>query len=230
MDRGTAKRRAVAAVRAVAATRLAEVEERKRSYHELARPDFVWHFLLQSFATMGRASGIHGLIGTPANYSRVTYSALAQLPVEERVTVVHEVCRAAKIRMPGMKARFILQCFEFVTRLGGPEATKAKLLAETGRDAKIRFLQTFPGIGPKYARNIMMDVYHEEFRDSIAIDVRIKAISELLGQTFGSYDEHEKFYLAVAADAGLNGWELDRLLFGFRPEIEAQIRQQAAEA
>lgn len=28
------------------------------------RPDFVWHFLLQSFATMGNSRGWQGLIGT----------------------------------------------------------------------------------------------------------------------------------------------------------------------
>ena len=44
-----------------------------------------------------------------------------------------------------------------------------------------------PGIGDKYARNIMMDVYHEDFRDSIAVDARIKAVSERLGLSFASY-------------------------------------------
>jgi endonuclease III len=69
------------------------------------------------------------------------------------------------------------------------------LLTQPGREAKIRFLQTFPGIGPKYARNIMMDVYHEDFRNSIALDVRIKAISDSLGLSFSSYADHESFYL-----------------------------------
>ena len=55
-----------------------------------------------------------------------------------------------------------------------------------------------------------MDVYHEDFRDSIALDLRIKAISEALGLSFSSYTEHERFYLDVAREAGLNGWELDR--------------------
>jgi hypothetical protein len=65
----------------------------------------------------------------------------------------------------------------------------------------------------------MMDVYHEDFRDSIALDVRIKAISEALGLSFASYDEHERSYLDVAWEAGINRWELDRLLFNFRPEV-----------
>ena len=68
-----------------------------------------------------------------------------------------------------------------------------------------------------------MDVYHEDFRDSIALDIRIKAISEALGLSFPSYTEHEQFYLDVAWEAGLNGWELDRLLFNFRPEVEVRL-------
>ena len=49
--------------------------------------------------------------------------------------------------------------------MGGPERAKELLLAQPDRDAKIKFLKAFPGIGPKYARNIMMDVYHRQFRD-----------------------------------------------------------------
>jgi hypothetical protein len=223
MDKTAAKDRLVTIVRALAAEKRAELERHKEGYSGLARPDFIWHYLLQSFSTMGRASGWHGLIGNPDNYGRVTYAALAALTPEARAAQVRQVCRAAGIRMPERKADFILRCFEYVTRLGGPEAVKAQLLAQVGREAKILFLQTFPGIGPKYARNMMMDVYHEDFRDSIALDVRIQAISEALGLSFASYGEHESFYLGVAHEAGLNGWELDRLLFHFRNEVESRL-------
>ncbi|HEY3853400.1 MAG TPA: hypothetical protein VGO67_03290 [Verrucomicrobiae bacterium] len=80
-------------------------------------------------------------------------------------------------------------------------------------------MKSFSGIGDKYARNIMMDVYHPEFRDSIAVDARIKALSNALGVSFDSYADHERFYLSVAHDAGLNGWELDRLIFHFQDEF-----------
>ena len=69
----------------------------------------------------------------------------------------------------------------------------------------------------------MMDVYHEDFRNSIAIDVRIASISAALGLAFRNYAEHEKFYLEVAKDAGINGWELDRLLFNFKDEFMAKL-------
>ena len=223
MDNTAARDRLVTVVRSLAAERRNELERLKQDCTGLARSDFIWHYLLQSFATMGRASGWHGLIGNQDNYGRVTYDALTALSPEAREAQVRAVCRVAAIRMPDKKADYILACFEKVKCLGGPEAAKAELLAQPGRDAKIRFLESFPGIGPKYARNIMMDVYHEDFRDSIALDVRIKAISDNLGLSFGSYAEHESFYLDVARQAGLNGWELDRLLFNFRPEVESRL-------
>jgi endonuclease III len=127
--------------------------------------------------------------------------------------------------MPDIKAEYILACFEYVGSMGGPESAKELLLAQPGRDAKIKFLRTFRGIGPKYARNIMMDVYHEEFRDNIALDVRIKSISKAIGLSFSESDylEHEAFYLEVAHSAGLNGWELDRLLFNFGDEVKERL-------
>lgn len=200
-----------------------KLEQLKQEHKELKRPDFIWHFLLQSFSTMGRAAGWHGLIGNKENYSKVTFEALAKLNSSQRENIVRSTCRAAKIRMPDKKAGFILGCFEHIQKMGGLEKANELLHAACGREGKIKFLISFPGIGPKYARNIMMDVYHEDFRDSIAIDVRIKAISDALGVTFGNYSEHENFYLESARLAGINGWELDRLLFNFRSEFENEI-------
>lgn len=223
MDTTAGRNRLVTVVRTLAVEQRAELERLKQEASGLARPDFIWHYLLQSFSTMGRASGWRGLIGNQDNYRRVTYPVLAALSPEARQQQVQQTCRAANIRMPDRKAKFILGCFDYIQRLGGLETAKSRLLSECGRDGKIRFLQTFPGIGPKYARNIMMDVYHEDFRDSIALDVRILAISETLGLSFPSYAAHEEFYLGVASEAGLNGWELDRLLFNFRPVVEARL-------
>lgn len=215
--------RLAAVIKTLAAEKRAHLDQMQAEYSELARPDFLWHFLLQSFSTMGRAAGWHGLIATKANYDRVTYEALATLNPDERAAQVAAVCKAAKVRMPQLKAEYILGCFEKVRALGGSEVAKAQLLAQSGREGKVRFLKTFPGVGDKYARNMMMDVYHDDFRDSIAIDARIKAISKALGLSFKNYAEHEAFYLDVGRQAGVNGWELDRLLFNYRTEVEAAL-------
>jgi endonuclease III len=225
MRKQSAQNKILLAVQKVAVEKKRELERLKRGRSGLKRPDFIWHYLLQSFATMGRASGSRGLIDNQDNYRRVTYEALSGLTPRRRKKVVHEVCRLAKIRMPETKAQYILGCFDYVKSMGGPKRTKELLLAQPDRDAKIKFLRAFPGIGPKYARNIMMDVYHRQFRDNIAIDVRIKSISKLLGLTFtdANYSAHEAFYVEVAHMANLNGWELDRLLFNFGDEVKKEL-------
>lgn len=218
-DRNTIRQCLVTIARKLAREKHSELSKLKSEEKQLKRPDFLWHYLLQSFATMGRATGWHGLIGNKANYNKLRFEVLAKLSPKARRVQVENTCRAAKIRMPSIKAGYILNCFDQVQQLGGLKAAKARLLAQPGREAKIVFLKSFSGIGDKYARNIMMDVYHPEFRDSIAIDARIKALSASLGLRFDSYQAHEDFYLQVAADAGLNGWELDRLLFNFQSEF-----------
>ncbi len=223
MDSTAAQARLVAVVRRLAAEKRGDLDKLKENHPDIARPDFLWHYLLQSFSTMGRSAGWHGLIGNRTNYDRVTYPALAVLPDNDRLRVAREVCRAAKVRMPDMKGDYIVGCFDRVRSMGGPEAAKTRLLAQTGREAKIRWLKAMPGIGDKYARNIMMDVYHEDFRDSIAVDARIKSVSERLGASFPSYPSHERFYLGVAEQAGLNGWELDRLLYNFLPDVLSRL-------
>jgi hypothetical protein len=199
------------------------LDELKSWERHIDRPDFLWHFLLQSFGTMGRAAGWAGL-SKPENYNRVRYEALGALPAAERAAVAERACRDGKVRMPSIKAGYIAGCFERIQKMGGPDAAKKQLFALRGRDAKIQFLKGFPGIGDKYARNILMDVYHSDFRDSIAVDARIKDLSRSLGLEFSNYTEHEQFYLDVAREAGLNGWELDRLIFNYLPEFRARLR------
>ena len=72
-----------------------------------------------------------------------------------------------------------------------------------GRDAKIRFLDAFEGVGPKYARNMLMDVYHPDFHESIAVGERIKKVLEVIGVGFSNYLKTEEFLLGVAHEAGL---------------------------
>ena len=227
MDQSIAQQRLVKAVRAVAPKHMREINQGKHKTKEIDKPDFLWHRLLVSFATMGRATGAKGLIENQSNYRLVKYAALNQLSPPRRKRRVYETCRKAKVRMPPTKTRFITECFEQIQTMGGPQKAKQLLLSQPDRDAKIKFLKTLSGIGPKYARNIMMDVYHKEFRDSIALDSRINAISKNLGLSFpkscSGYAAHEAFYVKAAHKAGLNGWELDRLLFNFGDEVQQEI-------
>ena len=168
---------------------------------------------------MGSSRGWVGLIHTPANYERVTFEALEPLSPAERVAETDSAFRDAKMRMPGRKAHWVGSNFERVVEMGGLEAVREALLATPGAKGKIAFLQQFDGIGPKYARNILMDVYHPDFHDRIAIDQRIQKVSRALGVWFEAYEEHERFYIELAAEAGLNGWELDRILYHYTDDV-----------
>lgn len=218
-----AKQRLVQIIKEFAAEHGDALQALKTEATQINRPDFVWHYLLSSFATMGNSKGHEGLIRTKANYERVRFDVLEKLSPEQRAAQVHQVCKDARIRMPNIKAGYILGCFSRIQMLGGVEQAKAELLSKPGAAGKIKFLRSFPGIGKKYARNIMMDVYHEEFRNNIAIDSRINGITSLLGLSFCSYEEHESFYLDAAREVGINGWELDRLLYGLNEQVKQRL-------
>jgi hypothetical protein len=217
--------RLVPIVREVYSRHAAAIEQhRKAGASVLERPDFLWFILLQSFATMGNSRGQVGLIHNKANNDRLRYENLAAMNDEQRQLEIAEVCRLAGIRMPRKKAEWIAAAFERIKAFGGPEAAKRALMAQPTKAEKERFLLAFAGIGEKYARNIMMDAHHEQFRDSIAVDVRVARISTALGLTFSRpYPDHEAFYLQVAAAAGLSGWDLDRLLYNYTNDIEQAL-------
>jgi thermostable 8-oxoguanine DNA glycosylase len=201
------------------------LEELKEDEKHLNRPDFLWHYMLQSFSTLGSVRGWDGLIKDAENYQKVTYEALSKYSPARRLSRLKDTLRKAKVRMPDKKAGWLADNFERIKEIGGPEAAKEALLSKPDRNEKIKFLKAFSGIGDKYARNIMMDVYHPDFRDSIAIDARMEGITEMLGLEFKKYDEHERFYVEAAHEAGLTGWELDRLIFNFTEEVVEKLNE-----
>jgi|SRR5215211_7400866 len=101
---------------------LAAMKEEGR--REMERPDFVWHMLLESFATLGGTRGWYGLIGNKDNYRRVTFDALSELDLDNRATVILEVFRAAKINYPYSKARLMARNYDLVEKMGGPVEAK----------------------------------------------------------------------------------------------------------
>jgi hypothetical protein len=221
------KRTLVRAVRAVYPANRNIVEQRKREARQIwDHPDFIWEQLLRSFSTMGNSRGAR-LMVRPELHDRVAYGVIAGLSPKRRRTLLRNTLASAPVRMAERKADWLCQNFRRIERDGGPDKVKANLCACKERDEKIAFLLTFDGIGPKYARNILMDAYHREFRDSIAYDLRLMAIANALGLKFKTYEDAEEFFLDVAEGAGLNGWELDRLLYNAKDKILARIGQPA---
>jgi thermostable 8-oxoguanine DNA glycosylase len=191
------------------------LEELKVEQRNLNRPDFIWHYLLVSFSTMGNSRGYYGLIANQANYQEITYGVIKKLNPEDRLGHIQRVLLKAKVRMPDQKAKWLVENFNMIEKMGGLKKVKQAAFSSTGSRGKNHFLMQFAGIGDKYGRNIWMDVYHPDFRDHIAIDSRIKNITEKMGYYFRTYEQHEKFYLELALEANLEGWELDRLLYNY---------------
>jgi hypothetical protein len=118
-----------------------------------------------------------------------------------------------------MKAPLMAKNYDLVAEMGGPEEAKRLAFAQEGRAAKIAFMKRFYGVRDKYSRNIWMDCYHPDFRDAVVVDERIRKVTEALGYSFPSYDEYEQFYQGVAAEVGLEPWEVDRLLYNHLDEF-----------
>jgi tetratricopeptide (TPR) repeat protein len=215
------QRRALAEVaREVYRRRRKDLQRLKQEGKRLIqRPDFLWLRLLKTFATWGGARGWERLVAEPEDLRRLAYGALAKLsPAGRRLEILY-IFRQAGIRWPNKKADCLDRCFDQIKTMGGPEEAKRLLLEQDGAHAKIRFLTSLKCIGPRFARNIMMGAYHEDFRNTIAVDARIKRISACLSLNFDHHDEEERFYQLVAEEAGISGWELDRLMFNYTGEF-----------
>ena len=151
------------------------------------REDLVWHLLLQSFATMGNARGWKGLFETPGLATQVSFSSLRRWPAPARRLRIEMVLRKAGVRMPAQKAEWLAANFQSIEKAGGIKAVTRHALSLSTREAKYHFMDQFEGIGPKYARNVWMDLYDPLFRDAVAIDERIKSITEALDYSFKTY-------------------------------------------
>lgn len=219
------KNKLISLLRDLSPDKRKKLEELKDTSEELNRSDIIWHLLLCSMATMGNSRGYDGLIENQNNYDRVAYESLSKYPSEERYKILQDTLKIAKVRMPLQKAKWLNENFEIIKNMGGAEKARELAFSKNGVEAKINFMEQFHGIGPKYARNVWMDIYHPDFYNNIAIDERIKKITEILGYSFDNYADHENFYLDIAKEANLQGWELDRLLYQYNDEFIEKLTQ-----
>jgi hypothetical protein len=191
----------------------------KRKQADFEREDFVWRAILSGFSTMGNSRGYEGLMQNEANYSKVAYPALQKVSPRWRKEHIAKVFRSAGIRYAERKAGWLNENVNVMRKLGGLDSAKRELEGAYKMSGKIALLTTFKGISKKYARNMMMDVYHPEFQNCIAVDARIKKVSKALGLRFSTFEEEEQFYIASAKAARLQPWELDRVIYNFTNDV-----------
>jgi endonuclease III len=149
----------------------------------------------------------------------VEFSALQNVPTRRRIAHIARVFRDSKVSYANKKAAWLTENVKNVEALGGLNSAKQKLDGAYRMSGKIALLMTFKGISKKYARNMMMDVYHPEFRNCIAVDARIKSVSKALGLKFSTFEEEEQFYIDTAKAARLQPWKLDRVIYNFTSDI-----------
>jgi thermostable 8-oxoguanine DNA glycosylase len=201
------------------------MSKKKKGLTLQGRHDFLWYELLVSYSTWGGSRGFEGLIKDDKRYQQVTYEELKRLGTkEDRVNRLQQIMEKAKVRWCDKKAPMLVQCFEKIEAMGGLTIANTTLLNKKSAAEIMEFLEALPGIGPKYARDIMMDSYHPLFRDKIALDSRVRSVSKKLGLDFKNYSDHENFYLSVAKEAGIEGWELDRLIYGHTDDFLKSLK------
>lgn len=188
-------------------------KEREYSLKRTGHPDVLWRELVKNIIGQGSDAGLQRLNTIVDVPSVLSYEALLALPEEQRAAEIEATLRSGGVRWPAMKAPWIAENVAKMKRRHGPANALALFEEAPGREGKIAFLKRFAGVGDKVSRNIPMNLYHPEFRDSIAIDARISGISKRLGLRPRGYDLEERWYVTAAHEAGLDGWTLDRLLY-----------------
>ncbi|MEX0613228.1 MAG: hypothetical protein WD738_16470, partial [Pirellulales bacterium] len=114
---------------------------------------------------------------------------------------------------PHNKAKYLNKNLALIAKMGGPEIVRDMALKCPSAEAKIEFLLQFDGVGPKYARNIWMDVVDEDVTHHIALDARLRKVARALDMDVSTYPKAEDAFRALAAEANVTMYELDRLLY-----------------
>lgn len=171
--------------------------------------DFPWNVFVTSYATNGGSR--HWEDKVEPNYKTLySWDALSTLTPEERHKRFTKI--ANPIRCKPLTAA-LLSTYERFEKAGGPQAIKKEYLNNRTPDELITYLKTFEQIGPKYARNIPMDIYDERIRNHFAIDARIKGLLKAWGFNEETYDEQEDILRKLAQKLNVDAWTLDRLLY-----------------
>lgn len=203
--------------------RLQELKANARSLR--LRKDLLWYLLVQSAATHGGSVGWDRLSSDPRLLASISYSALKRLATGSREARILETLRRAKIRMQSIKAPRLAANFTRIERMGGVTRATKYMLGLSTHDEKYQFIRTFAGIGTKYGRDIWMGICDPSFRFTVAVDARLKRVARALGFQQRGYAATEEFFRAIARDASIDPWELDRLLYEFTDELLAGIEQ-----
>lgn len=211
------------------------VEEKLQSLKEKGdkwwvRDDVIWFEIALSLATLQGSYGSQIVVDEDGQidehrYGSVAFGTLEQVDSDLLYSYL-ESRLYGNVAMHRRKAEAFEKNLHLIKeKYRHPEGAKQAFMEKEGQEGKMEFLKQFELIGDKYARNIPMDLYLEDFREYIAIDSRIEGILKETSYRFERrrYDKHEQFLQAVANELEMEPWELDRTLYHFEDEIHEEL-------
>ena len=194
------------------------------------RDDVIWFEIVVSLCTLGGSWGAETVIDDRGQIDEHKYGSLAFETLQEidqdLLYQYLESRLSGNVRMHPTKAEAIEENFEIIRdKYDGPLNAKQVVQQKDTPEEIMEFFTQFHWIGDKYARNIPMDLYLEEFHDYIAVDSRIKGILETVDYPVEEreYAEIEDFLRKVASELDMKAWELDRILYNFEESINSTI-------
>ncbi len=176
--------------------------------------DWPWNGFVLSGATRGGSARWKNIV-KPRYDTELSWAALSKLDDDK-------IKRQLKTigRFKNKTGAWLWSLFLAIREAGGPANIRQRLHS-LDAEGIIDFLTNVSGCGPKYSRNIMMDIYDERFHEGyFAIDSRIKGLLPRLKYPGkAKYEDQERFLIGLAAQVGIKCWELDRLLYNKVSEI-----------
>lgn len=186
--------------------------------------DWLWRALIRSHATLGGAAA-YGHLLEGGRHDELLFENLIELPPDQRQDTIQEIFANAGVRYTNNKTAYMIYNLNLFDKYSNMVHRGQELMELTFNDC-IKQLRKYKGIGPKYARNICMDLRLLAFEQSIAIDSRIEKFIHWLEfnpHENANYETKEASLLSIAAEADLSGWELDRLLFNFYQQYKNEL-------
>jgi len=193
-----------------------------------AQEGWTWYVLAQSYATNGGVK-TWDAFAAQGGGDLIQWDALfGDCPndVEAAATRLEALShRFLAPRRAGRTRPALLATFRRFHAVGGPEVIARTWMGHNRTETLLGWLKTFPMIGDKYSRNMCMDVAHPLVLNHVALDHRLNALCDRVegAPPATPYGPREAWLLGLAAELGVNGWHLDRLLFGRYDEIGAAL-------
>lgn len=207
------------------------------AWRQLSNND-IWMRCVYQVAVVGSSACLARLHASRSAQVTLRFEHLIRLAPGKRATEVHGILRTHSVRYVSErpsdchKTRAVLRNLSFLVSVpGGPQGYLRQLAIEKDEDERARHLgKDLHYIKLKGSRDLMAELGLA--RNVVALDVRLLNLLRLAGVSISSRTQnHEPTYRKlqdalldkVARPAGVNGVQLDRILFNNYEEIARRL-------